>query len=129
VADACTFPVLAANFVIESFVSDDGFKNFRAWFVSNGLERFTNAIKNPESIADWLQKEDVDEIDGESMLEVAQDVYEELFEDDFLDRITFIPDPKMKQDWPDSKSEYRKKWPRLVDKFWNQERIREMHTD
>lgn len=127
-AEACVFPVLAANFVISSYVSDDGFKEFRAWLIGQGMLKFNKAIVDPETITDWLDKDDVDKIEGEQMLSVAQDVYEEVYEDDFLDKVKFEREPELVQEWPDNKAEYRNKWPRLVDKFWNQERIREMHA-
>ncbi len=127
-SEACTFPLLAANFVISSYVSDDGFKEFRSWLVGQGRNRFENAVANPETITDWLDKKDIDEIDGNTLLSVAHDVYEELYEDDFLDKVKFEREPELVQDWPSSKADYRNKWRRLVDKFWNQERIREMHS-
>jgi len=63
------------------------------------------------------------------LLGIAQYVYEEVYEGDFLDRITFVPDPKIVQDWPESKAKFSKKWPKLVDKFWDQGKIKEMHAD
>src|SRR5688572_17566457 len=65
--EACSFPLLAANFVIQSYVSDDVFEDFRAWLVSQGKRRFKAAISNPETIAGWLRREEVDEIDGEPL--------------------------------------------------------------
>ena len=40
IAKACSFPLLAANFTIQSYVSDDGFREFRAWLISQGEDRF-----------------------------------------------------------------------------------------
>src|SRR5262245_43894761 len=51
--DAYTFPVLAANFIIQSYTSDDVFEDFRAWLVSQGQERFESAVSDPESICGW----------------------------------------------------------------------------
>jgi hypothetical protein len=130
-AAACSFPLLAANFAIASYVSDDGFREFRAWLISQGSDKFGRALIDPESIADWLDKDCVDGIDGAPMLAVAQDAYIETYgdDDDFLQRATFEPDPRIVQDWPENKAEYRRKWPKLVAKYWNAERIREMHSD
>ena len=130
-AAACTFPLLAANFVIESYVSDDGFRAFRAWLVSQGQDRFLKAVLNPESIADWLDREDVDAINGGLKLTAAQQAWTEMHgkEQEFLRLASFEPDPEIEQEWPRNKAEFRRKFPKLVDKFWNQERIREMHTD
>lgn len=128
-AQSCVFPLLAANFVISSYVSDDGFKDFRAWLISRGSRKFFSALDNPESITGWLSKSDVDMIDGESLLSASQSVYDRLYDDDFLEKAKFEPEPILQQDWPEDKNEYRKKWPKLVDEFWDIERIREMHSD
>src|SRR5262249_8869697 len=82
-AKAYVFPVLAANFIIESYVSDDVFENFCAFLVSQGRQRFKAALSNPESICDWLERKGVwskagdNAVDrqGEKMLFVAQNAY------------------------------------------------------
>lgn len=126
--DACTFPLLAANFIIQSYVSDDVFEDFRAWLVSNGRDRFEASISDPESICDWFERSEVDNIDGESMLLIAERAYEEYGDaEEFFARIVYPREPKLKQDWPENAEGYKKRWPRLVDKFWNLERIRELH--
>lgn len=126
--DACTFPLLAANFIIQSYVSDDVFEDFRAWLISHGRERFEAAVSDPKSICDWLKRSEVDAIDGASMLLVAQRAYEENGDEgEFAARIVYPREPKLKQDWPENAAGYKKRWPRLVDKFWNLERIRELH--
>ena len=130
IADAGTFPVLAASFVIASYASDDTFRDFRAWLVSQGHDRYTAAIDDPETIADWLDEGDLEDIDGERMLLVAQNSFQAHGTDDeFQDLTTPIPDPDIEQDWPETKSEYRQRFPRLVDKYWNQRRIGELHSD
>lgn len=129
--DAYVFPLLAANFVISSYVSDDGFKAFRAWLVSKGKSTFEKAINNPESIADWLGKDEVDEIDGEEFLFLADEAYAELGgdEDDFYKKVHFPSDPDISMTWPDNKAEYQRQYPKLVAKFWNQQRIQDLHSD
>jgi hypothetical protein len=120
--------LLAANFIIQSYVSDDVFEDFRAWLVSHGRERFEAAVSDPESICDWLERSEVDDIRGETMLLVAQRAYEAHGdEEEFAARIVHPRTPKLKQDWPENADGYRKRWPRLVEKFWNLERIRELH--
>lgn len=130
IADAATFPILAGNFVIMSYVSDDTFRDFRAWLVYQGRGRYAAAIKDPETIADWLEYDEVDDIDGESMLMLAHKSYHAHGSDkEFHDQILYVPDPKMDVTWPENKTEYRERFPRLVDKYWNQERIKELHSD
>src|SRR5262245_14250980 len=70
-ARAYRFPLLAANFIIQSYVSDDVFEDFRAWLVSQGRERYVAAVADPESICDWLERSAVDGIDGQSVLLAA----------------------------------------------------------
>jgi len=128
-ASAYYFPLLSANFVISSYVSDDGFEGFRAWLLSKGQAAFENAIENPETIADWLEKSKVDQIDGEAFLSVAENAYTELGgnERDFYKDIEFQPMPDMTFAWPASKTEYQREYSKLVDKYWNHQRIKEMH--
>lgn len=62
------------------------------------------------------------------MLLVAQHAYEEYGDaEEFFARIVYPREPKLKQDWPANAEGYKKRWPRLVEKFWNLERIRELH--
>lgn len=129
--DAYVFPLLAANFVISSYVSDDGFKDFRAWLVSKGKLNFQQAIDDPETIADWLDKEEVDEIEDNGILSIADEVYAELGgeEDDFYKKISFPSEPDINMPWPENKSEFQRQYPKLVAKYWNQQRIQELHSD
>lgn len=127
---SCSFPLLAANFVISSYVSDDGFKEFRAWLISKGENRFLDAVNNPETIASWLKRDDVDAITGEALLVVADDAYEVAGGDlnDFMGKVGRHPDPKINMDWPENKAEYENRYPILVKHFWNQNQIRELHS-
>jgi hypothetical protein len=126
--EAYAFPVLAANFIIQSYVSDDVFEGFRAWLIRQGRKRFESAVTDPETICDWLERDEVDDIDGESMLLVAQYAYEEYgVEEEFAAQIKYPHKPALKQEWPENKAGYQKQWPRLVAKFWNQQRIKELH--
>lgn len=122
---AYVFPILAANFVIESYVSDQGFRTFRAWLVLQGRKSFFDAISDSESIADWLNEDAIDGIEeGDYLLSIAEDTYGA---DDFHQIVMTIPDPILNQEWPDSKQKYLQNWPKLVSKFWNQKLIDEMH--
>lgn len=126
--EAYIFPLLEANFVISSYVSDDGFKEFRAWLVSKGLSKFSSAIDSPETIADWLSVDEVEGIDGGGFYYLADEVYEEISGEEIYSKVTCPAEPNIAMDWPGSKSEYQQRYPKLVAKFWNYERIRELHT-
>ncbi len=129
--EAYVFPLLAANFVISSYVSDDGFEEFRAWLVSKGKLSFQNAVDSPETIADWLEKEEVDEVEGHKLLNIADEVYAELGgeEEEFYKSVIFPPEPDINMTWPENKSEFQLEYPKLVAKFWNQQKIQELHSD
>ena len=129
--EAYIFPLLAANFVISSYVSDDGFKEFRAWLVSKGQQVFQNAINNPETIADWLDENEVDDIRGAEFLYIADEAYTELGgnEDNFYKKVQFPLEPNMNMAWPENKKEFQLQYPKLVAKFWNQQRIEDLHPD
>jgi hypothetical protein len=44
---AYTFDVMAAAFIVKSYISDDTFEDFRAWLVAQGKEHFERAVKAP----------------------------------------------------------------------------------
>lgn len=130
ILDASNFQILAANFVINSYVSDDGFEDFRAWLVSQGRQRFESALRNPESIADWLDCKDVDSVDGERLVTMAYSILDESGEvDELFDRVHVPRDLEFETPWPQTKAEYLKMFPRLVGKFWNQQRINDFHPE
>lgn len=129
--EANTFPLLAANFVISSYVSDDGFESFRAWLISCGSNKFLTAISDPETISEWLDEIDVDDLGaGDDLLFVADEAYVELGgnEEDFHKKIIFPNEPEIDECWPEDKVEFQKQYPKLVTKFWNQERIEDLHS-
>ncbi|HRX85741.1 MAG TPA: DUF4240 domain-containing protein [Phycisphaerae bacterium] len=130
IANAGSFPLLAANFVIASYVSDEGFRSFRAWLVSQGRARYENAIRDPQTIADWLDIDEVDDTAEDPVGEAVCIAYMRHGDPDELHaRTAHAADPDRPLDWPENKLEYRRRFPQLVDKFWNQQRINELHSD
>jgi hypothetical protein len=69
----------AAAYLINGGCSDDGFDYFRGWLVAQGKSVFFAALKNPDSLADWLPQipdwQPNDELEFEDMLSVASGVY------------------------------------------------------
>lgn len=128
-ASACIFPLLEASFIIAGYVSDDGFYTFRAWLVSQGVDRFSKAMADPDSIADWLGEDDFDHADGDELLSASYNLFIDGKGDSdaFFRRIVSHPDPLMQQDWPSTKVDFRSKYPKLTARFWNDERVRELH--
>lgn len=54
--EANDFKILAANKIIDSWVSDDGFLYFRLWLISLGRETFEQTLKNPDYLASVVGK-------------------------------------------------------------------------
>jgi hypothetical protein len=132
-AKAYTSDMMAANFVIRCYISDDEFEEFRAWLVSHGRERFEAALNNVESIADWLRPEDVDDINGMDMLLVAQKAYtqygdEEAFANAAYRHPDMVFDPDIDVELPQSRDELQHTVPRLFQIFWDPDKIQEYHT-
>ncbi len=124
IAEACTPDMIEANFLIRGYISDDEFEEFRAWLVFNGRQRFTTAVTNVETIADWLSPEETDNIDGAMPLFVAQEVYkkygdEEVYLDKLYEHPNIVMNPKIEHEWPKSTNEFQRKYPRLYEAFWN----------
>lgn len=64
----------AAAYIINGGCSDDGFRYFRDWLISEGRAVFEAALKDPDSLADLPH---VDPAELESFGYVALDLYEE----------------------------------------------------
>jgi len=64
----------AAAYIINGGCSDDGFRYFRDWLISEGRSVFEKALKDPDSLADLPH---VDPADLESFGYVALQLYEQ----------------------------------------------------
>lgn len=74
-------PLWNAAYIICGGCSDDGFDYFRGWLITQGETIFTNALVNPDSLADLLRAQYEDPfvcvVECVEMLSVAQHAYEE----------------------------------------------------
>jgi hypothetical protein len=70
---AYTWPLWGAAYIINGGCSDDGFSYFRDWLISRGREVYTNAMTDPE----WLANLDLeaDEPEAEGMSYIADTVF------------------------------------------------------
>lgn len=129
IEQASSWPVMAATFVVCSFISDDTYEDFRAWLVGQGKDNFNKAIKDPNTICDFLKPHEARDLGGEYMLFVAANAYlDKLGKDDeeeFYELIEHPDEKEIVQKWPETKDAYRKLFPRLYDTFWNEQRIQE----
>ena len=80
IIEADHYNIMAAAKIIEGWVSDDSYLYFRCWLISKGRNCFENALKNADSIDKCITKDEVP--DGEDLLSVASEVYEEKTEDE-----------------------------------------------
>ena len=64
----------AAAYIINGGCSDDGFRYFRDWLISEGRTVFEKALKDPDSLADLPH---IDPAELESFGYVVLDLYEE----------------------------------------------------
>jgi hypothetical protein len=54
--EANDYKILAANKIVDNYVSDDGFLYFRFWLISLGQETFEKTLSNPDYLAGVVRK-------------------------------------------------------------------------
>jgi hypothetical protein len=74
-ARACRWDLWGAAFLMNGGCSDDGFRAFRDWLISEGEAVYDAARADPDSLADVAQDE---EFELEAFGYVAAEVYEQL---------------------------------------------------
>lgn len=114
-----TFEVLAADFLVEHTVTTDVFRAFRAWLVCRGREKYRAVLSDVSAIAGFLESEQVDTLDGNSLLHAPEEAFEVLggFEDDFYSQVHEPIEPPLTHNWPDSWESVSGRWPVLYEKF------------
>lgn len=106
---ADTSGVFAASCILNDYMSDDGFMDFRAWLISRGKEVYLAALKNPDTLAGIDIPEDTR---FESYGYVAYDAYREICEDDVYAEMDANPLTKAQKDDIRAEIEY---YPHEVD--------------
>jgi hypothetical protein len=76
-ADAYSWNLWGAAYLINGGCSDDGFAYFRAWLISRGQQVYAAALDNPDTLARIVDP-DRDDYEFEELWGVAPEVYEEL---------------------------------------------------
>ena len=130
-AKAFTFPVLMANFILQSYINDDIFEDFRLWLISFGELRFNQILQNPDILADVCDITDpVDDITGEGLVFAALEAYEaQTGKDDFLKQTIQPVEPEIEYDWPESTEGLEQAMPGLFKRFWDKNRSYELAAD
>ncbi len=129
IEEASTWTIMAAAFVVCSFISDDTYEDFRAWMVGQGKDNFYKILRDPNEVCNIVKPSRDLELDGEYMLFVAANAYlEKTGSDDeeaFYELIEHPAEKEIVQKWPESKNDYRKLFPQLFDAFWSEDRIQQ----
>lgn len=73
VINADDFKVMAAEKIIEGYVSDDSYLYFRCWLIGQGKKVFEETLKNPDFLAKVVEKGE--STDFESLMYVATAAY------------------------------------------------------
>jgi hypothetical protein len=73
IIEADDFGVMAAEKIIEGYVTDDPYVYFRCWLIGQGEQVYTRALRNPDSLAEVVTPET--QVDFEPLLYVATTAY------------------------------------------------------
>ena len=98
-----------AAYVMNGGCSDDGFRYFRDWLISEGEAVFEAALADPDSLADVAQDED---FELESFGYVAAEVYEQLTDQPLPASRTSEPAEPVGHEWQEDDL------PALLPRLW-----------
>ncbi|RSK46271.1 DUF4240 domain-containing protein [Hymenobacter perfusus] len=119
--EADHFNIIAAQKIIDGYVSDDPYLYFRCWLIGQGETVFTNALQNADSLASVM---DEGYQDFEELLYVATEAFKQRTgktnEDDTFPRgvasaqgLSYDSDSETKgEDWTENQL------PKLLPKLW-----------
>jgi hypothetical protein len=94
----------AAAYLINGGCGDDGFDYFRGWLIAQGESIYSNALKNPETLADF--PDDFPEYaECEEFLSVAAEAYEQKTGQDLDTSLPPPPSEPRGQKWDEEKVE------------------------
>ncbi|MCK5219200.1 DUF4240 domain-containing protein [bacterium] len=116
---------LAAYIILNGFLSDDRFEDFKAWLISQGRSRYYAALANPETITEWytIQENPLLEASAERLLYIAMtDAYKNKTgkEDGFEQMKKGTPYPGVDIC---TEADAQNKMPNLFKKYWDQDRM------
>lgn len=115
-----------AIYLLHGGCGDDSFMDFRYSLISMGKEVYSNALANPDSLANWELNDDEDERDEEFFNEgfgyIAIEVYKEKTEEEIYDyREDIDKEENLGEEWNfDDRNECMKRLPKLTMKFWEE---------
>ena len=105
-----------AAWLMNGGCSDDGFRTFRDWLISEGRAVFEAALDNPDTLADVP---DIEGFELEDYGYVAADVYQELTGDELEPAEPAEAEAPEGEEW--NEEELAEMFPRLAEKYGEQE--------
>ena len=104
-----------AAYIIDGGCSDDGFEYFRRGLVAAGRQKFENALRDAESLADWANP---DEVEFEGIHHVADEVYQEKTGAKKMPNHGLKhPNEPSGEDWSANGDDLENRFPNLWEKF------------
>ena len=112
ILNAYRWSLWGAVYIINNGCSDDGFRYFCDWLISEGQEVYENAIEDPETLAEL---DEVEAFEFEEFGYVAAEVYEEKTGDEIPSSDSSYPDEPGGEQWDEE--ELNRLYPKLADKY------------
>jgi predicted DNA-binding WGR domain protein len=117
-----------AAYVIKGGCSDDSFDYFRAWLIMQGKQTFTEALRNPDSLATRARRDrEIDsEFEFEDVLSIAGAVYEaktgrsDFYQNQPAHQVSLVGDLDAWSDVDTTGENTRRLYPRLCKLFLNE---------
>ncbi|MBS1662532.1 MAG: DUF4240 domain-containing protein [Bacteroidetes bacterium] len=114
---AYQWPLWGAAYIIGGGCSDDGFEYFRTWLIAQGKERYYKALSNPDSLAE-VDEEHIAEVEWEGIAYVANDVYQELTDEEVDADSEFIENQEVTgKEWTEEGDDLKQMFPLLWEKY------------
>lgn len=110
--EANRWDLWGAAYLMNGGCSDDGFRYFCHWLISEGQQRFERSLHSPDSLAD-LPRQDCCEL--EAYAYVAAKLYESKFGAELDRDFTIESAPTAGEEW--SEDELPQMFPRLAEKY------------
>lgn len=109
-----------------SYISDDGFEDFRNWVILNGKDSQIKTIENPEYISSHIEVNDaVEEVIDEPLLFICEEAWGGDIED-LEENYVYPQEPIIDSSWP-KKEKLEEEFPILFSKFWDEENIKTLN--
>jgi Protein of unknown function (DUF4240) len=128
IAESTVLCIVEACFVVQGTVTDDTLEDFLCWLILQGRERFHRALDDPDTICEWASREVTDNYEvfrlGNALVTLAYSVAENRGLDCGLSSEAIVSNTAdIVGEWAESKEEFRRRYPCLVDEFWIQDRL------